>query len=84
MQEFRMLWDPWDEPNVRNFGPIQEREDRHVFLINPHWNLYNSLLPIPRTPEPSISVLSPAYEANPWMLAPQNAHMLPKPDDEES
>ncbi|CAK1546235.1 unnamed protein product [Leptosia nina] len=76
MKEFRKLWDPWDEPNRRNFRPLQERQDRHVLFISPHWNLYNSLLPTPRIPEESISVLSPNYEANLWMLPPQNAYML--------
>lgn len=81
MKEFRKLGDPWDEPNLRNFRTLQEREDRHVFFISPHWNQYNSLLPIPRVPEPSISLLSPAYEANLWMLPPQNAYMLPEEDE---
>ncbi|KAJ0178665.1 hypothetical protein K1T71_005440 [Dendrolimus kikuchii] len=83
MKEFRKLWDPWDEPNLKNFRPIQDGEDRHVFFINPHWNQYNSLLPISRIPEPSISDLSPAYKNNLWMLPPQNAYMLPKPEEEE-
>ncbi|XP_026737149.1 carbonic anhydrase 1-like isoform X2 [Trichoplusia ni] len=72
IREFRKLWDPWDEPNLRNFRPLQEKGERHVFFINPHWCQYNSLLPIPRVPEPSISVLSPAYMKNPKMLPPQN------------
>ncbi|XP_053603806.1 carbonic anhydrase 2-like [Plodia interpunctella] len=83
MKEFRKFWDPWDEPNLRNFRPLQERGERHVLFINAHWNQYNSLLPIPRIPEPSISVLSPAYEKNLWMLPPQNAYMLPEPEPEE-
>ncbi|CAG9794961.1 unnamed protein product [Diatraea saccharalis] len=83
MKEFRKLWNPWDEPNLRNFRPLQEQQDRHVFFISPHWSQYNSLLPIPRVPEPSISVLSPAYQANLWMLPPQNAYMLPEPEPEE-
>ncbi|KOB74950.1 putative major antigen [Operophtera brumata] len=83
IKEFRKLGDPWDEPNLRNFRPLQEREDRHVLFISPHWNQYNSLLPIPRVPEPSISVLSPAYEANLWMLPPQNAYMLPEEEEED-
>ncbi|CAG4916978.1 unnamed protein product [Colias eurytheme] len=78
MKQFRKLWDSWDEPNLRNFRPLQERNDRHVLFINPHWNQYNSLLPIPRVPEDSISVLSPEYMAHPWMLPPQNSYMLPK------
>lgn len=82
MKEFRRLWDPWDEPNLGNFRPVQAREDRHVFLINAHWHQYNSLLPIPRVPEPSISVLSPAYVDNPHLLPPQNAYMIPKPPEE--
>ncbi|XP_021194409.3 carbonic anhydrase 1 [Helicoverpa armigera] len=72
MNEFRRLWGPWDEPNLRNYRPLQERGGRHVFFINPHWAQYNSLLPISRVPEPSISVLSPAYRKNSWMLPPQN------------
>ncbi|KAJ8727704.1 hypothetical protein PYW07_001823 [Mythimna separata] len=72
MKQFRKLWDPWDEPNLRNFRPLQERENRHIFYINPHWCQYNSLLPIPRIPEPSISILSHNYLKNPWMLPPQN------------
>lgn len=72
MNEFRRLWDPWDEPNLGNFRPLQERQDRHIFFINPHWNQYNSLLPIPRVPEPSISLLSLAYRKNSWMLPIQN------------
>ncbi|XP_023944704.2 carbonic anhydrase 2-like [Bicyclus anynana] len=82
MKEFRRLWNPWDEPNLRNFRPLQEKQDRHVFFIRPHWNQYNSLLPIPRLPWPSISIVSPAYQANLWMLPPQNAYMLPKQDIE--
>ncbi|XP_028175796.1 carbonic anhydrase 1-like [Ostrinia furnacalis] len=84
MKAFRKLWDPWDEPNRGNNRPLQEREDRHVFFISPHWSQYNSLLPIPRVPEPSISVLSPAYEANYWMLPPQNAYMIPQPEEEKT
>ncbi|XP_013144971.1 PREDICTED: carbonic anhydrase 3-like [Papilio polytes] len=72
MEQFRKLWDPWDNPNMGNFRPLQDVADRHVFFINAHWNQYNSLLPIPRVPEQSISVPSPAYQANPWMLPPQN------------
>ncbi|KAG6459800.1 carbonic anhydrase 1-like isoform X1 [Manduca sexta] len=83
MKEFRKIWDPWDEPNLRNFRPLQNNEGRHVLFINPHWNKYNSLLPIPRIPEPSISVLSPAYQANPWMLPPQNAYMIPNEDEHQ-
>ncbi|KAL0882604.1 hypothetical protein ABMA27_001042 [Loxostege sticticalis] len=83
MKQFRKLWDPWDEPNLRNYRPLQERGDRHVFFISPHWSQYNSLLPIPRVPEPSISVLSPEYQAKYWMLPPQNAYMIPQPEEEE-
>ena len=73
MEQFRKIWDPWDEPNLGNFRPLQERQDRHIFYINPHWCQYNSLLPIPRVlPEPSISMLSPEYLKKPWMLPPQN------------
>lgn len=82
MNEFRKLWDPWDEPNLRNFRPLQEREGRHIFFVNPHWNQYNSLLPIPRIAEPSISDLSPAYKNNLWMLPKQNAYMLPQDEQE--
>lgn len=78
MKEFRRLWNPWDEPNLGNFRPLQEQGDRHLLFISPHWSQYNSLLPIPRVPEPSISVLSPAYQQNTWMLPPQNAYMLPE------
>ncbi|CAG9137569.1 unnamed protein product [Plutella xylostella] len=78
--EFRKLWDPWDEPLLRNFRELQEREDRHIFFISPHYNQYRSLLPIPRVPEESISILSPAYQANPWMLPPENAYMLEQPE----
>ncbi|KPJ06002.1 Putative carbonic anhydrase 3 [Papilio machaon] len=77
MEQFRKLWDPWDNPNMGNFRPLQDVADRHVFFINAHWNQYNSLLPIPRLPEKSISVLSPAYQANPWMLPPQNRVSIP-------
>lgn len=76
MKEFRKLWNPWDEPNTGNFRPLQEKRTRHLFFISPQWSQYNSLLPIPRIPEPSISILSPAYLANPWMLPPKNAYML--------
>lgn len=79
MKEFRKLWDPWDEPNLGNFRPLQEKQDRHVFFIRPHWSLYNSLLPIPREPEPSMSIISPEYRTKLWMLPPQNAYMLPQP-----
>lgn len=72
MKQFRKLWDPWDQPNLRNYRSLQAREDRHVFFINPHWAQYSSLLPIPRIPQPSISMLSPAYLKNPWMLPAQN------------
>ncbi|OWR55392.1 carbonic anhydrase 2-like isoform X1 [Danaus plexippus] len=84
MKEFRKLWDPWDEPIVRNFRPLQERNDRHVLFIRPHWNQYNSLLPIPRIPEPSISILSPAYQANPWMLPKQNVDLQTQPEKNEN
>ncbi|XP_045766038.1 carbonic anhydrase 2-like [Maniola jurtina] len=80
MKEFRKLWDPWDEPNLRNFRPLQEKEDRHVFFIRPHWNQYNSLLPIPWEPEPSIAIISPEYQAKPWMLPPQNAYTQSQPE----
>ncbi|XP_050343841.1 carbonic anhydrase 2-like [Nymphalis io] len=76
MKEFRKLWNPWDEPNLRNFRPLQERQDRHVFFLSPHWSQYNSLLPVPRIADPSISILSTAYEKHPWMLPPQNANLL--------
>ncbi|XP_021208935.1 carbonic anhydrase 1 isoform X1 [Bombyx mori] len=82
MNEFRQLWDPWDEPNLRNFRPLQQNENRHVFFINSHWSLYNTLLPLPRVPEPSISALSPAYENNLSLLPPQNAYMLPEESKE--
>ncbi|XP_072939617.1 carbonic anhydrase 1-like [Epargyreus clarus] len=81
MKEFRKLWDPWDEPNLRNYRQLKDREDRHVLFICPHWNQYNSLLPIPRVPEPSLSVLSPAYQAHPWMLPAQNAYMQPSAEE---
>ncbi|XP_049870343.1 carbonic anhydrase 2-like [Pectinophora gossypiella] len=68
IKEFRKLWDPWDEPNPGNCRPLQEQKDRKIFLINPHFNLYNSLLPLPTKPEPSISVLSDEYTSKPWML----------------
>ncbi|XP_059049744.1 carbonic anhydrase 1-like [Achroia grisella] len=80
MKEFRKLWDPWDAPNLGNCRPLEETAGRHIFFINPHWNLYNSLLPIPRLPEPSISIFSPAYEQNLSLLPPQNAYMLPAPE----
>ncbi|XP_047984367.1 carbonic anhydrase 1-like [Leguminivora glycinivorella] len=90
MNEFRKLWNPWDEPNLGNFRPLQERGkffvpdddnppeflDRHIWSINPHWNLYNSTLPIPRVPERSISILSPEYRTKWWMLPPQNEYMI--------
>ncbi|XP_039749906.1 carbonic anhydrase 3-like [Pararge aegeria] len=82
MKEFRKLWDPWDEPIIRNFRPLQEKHDRHVFFIRPHWNQYRSLLPIPKLPEPSITIVSPEYRAKPWMFPPQNAYMLPEPEQE--
>ncbi|KAM3967331.1 carbonic anhydrase 1 [Aphomia sociella] len=81
MKEFRKLRDPWNEPNIGNFRPLQEAAERHILFIRPHWNQYNSLLPTPRVPEPSISVLSPAYETKLWLLPPQNAFMLPPPED---
>lgn len=81
MKEFRKLWNPWDEPNLRNFRPLQERHDRHIFFISPHWSQYNSLLPIPRVPEPSIAILSPAYKTRPWLLPPQNADLLPQENE---
>ncbi|XP_075972060.1 carbonic anhydrase 3-like [Anticarsia gemmatalis] len=83
MKVFRKVWNPWDEPLLRNYRPLQERHDRTVFFIRAHWNQYNSLLPIPRIPEESISELSPAYQANLWMLPPQNAYMLPPKETEE-
>ncbi|XP_061710906.1 carbonic anhydrase 1-like [Cydia pomonella] len=90
MNEFRKLWNPWDEPNLGNFRPLQERGkfvipdddnppvtfDRHIWCINPYWNLYNSTLPIPRVPERSISILSPEYRTKWWMLPPQNEYMI--------
>ncbi|XP_068631418.1 carbonic anhydrase 2-like [Battus philenor] len=82
MDEFRKLWDPWDNPNLGNFRPLQDRADRKVFFINPHWNQYNSLLPIPRVPEPSISFLSASYIKYPWLLPPQNRE--PEPNEEEN
>ncbi|CAG5041445.1 unnamed protein product [Parnassius apollo] len=82
MAEFRKLWDPWDEPNLANYRPLQERQDRHVLFINPHWSQYNSLLPIPRIPEQSISILSPAYQEHPWMLPLQNRPPDPKEENE--
>ncbi|XP_047037263.1 uncharacterized protein LOC124642704 [Helicoverpa zea] len=72
LDEFRKLWDPWDEPNQGNFRPLQDRHNRHVFFINPHWAKYNSLLPIPRVDEPGVTTLSQAYQKYPWMLPPQN------------
>lgn len=83
MRAFRKLWDPWDEPNPRNFRELQDRHDRHVLFISPHWNLYNSLLPTPIIPESSISVLSLNYQNNLWMLPPQNAYMLPTEETTE-
>ncbi|VVD04680.1 unnamed protein product [Leptidea sinapis] len=82
MKEFRKLWDPWDEPNLRNFRPLQERQNRQILFINPHWNQYNSLLPTARVlPEESISELSPEYKTKLWMLPPQNAYMIPEPEE---
>lgn len=78
MKEFRKLWNPWDEPNLGNFRPLQEKGNRHLLFISPHWSQYNSLLPILRVPEPSISILSPAYRLNLWMLPLRNAYMLPE------
>ncbi|CAB3239454.1 unnamed protein product [Arctia plantaginis] len=78
MMAFRKIWDAWDEPLLRNFRPLQPRRNRHVFFISPHWSQYNSLLPIPRVPEESISILSPEYQTKLWMLPPQNAYMLPQ------
>ncbi|XP_041970837.1 putative carbonic anhydrase 3 isoform X2 [Aricia agestis] len=81
--EFRKLMDPWDEPLKKNFRTLQERGDRHLFFINPRWSQHNSLLPIRRVPEPSMSVLSPAYQANSWMLPPQNKVNLKTDTQEE-
>lgn len=83
MKEFRKIWDAWDEPLLRNYRPLQPRRDRHVFFISPHWCQYNSLLPIPRIPEESISILSSEYQEKLWMLPPQNAYMLPHEEKEE-
>ncbi|KAJ2952005.1 hypothetical protein O0L34_g4267 [Tuta absoluta] len=84
IQNFRTLYDVWDEPNQGNLKPLQDRHDRHVFFISPHWNLYNSLLPIPRLTEPSISILSDEYKRKTWMLPPQNASLLALLTGEES
>lgn len=80
MKQFHILWDPYDEPIVRNFRPLQARKERTVFFISPHWSQYNSLLPLPKSlPETSISILSKEYATKPWMLPPQNAYMIPEP-----
>ncbi|XP_026322272.1 carbonic anhydrase 2-like isoform X2 [Hyposmocoma kahamanoa] len=77
MKQFHKLWDPYDEPIVRNFRPLQAKEERTVFFISPHWSQYNSLLPLPKSlPETSISILSQEYATKPWMLPPQNAYMM--------
>ncbi|KAI5646577.1 eukaryotic-type carbonic anhydrase domain-containing protein [Phthorimaea operculella] len=92
IQSFRTIWDVWDEPNKGNLRPLEERKNRHVFFINRHWNLYNTLLPIPRIKEPSISILSDEYKRKPWMLPPLNSSLIAlftgnesteKPDDKE-
>ncbi|KAL4706917.1 hypothetical protein ACJJTC_012376 [Scirpophaga incertulas] len=84
MKQFRQLWNPWDEPNLGNFRPLQQRENRHILFITPHWSLYNSLLPIPRVLETSTSALSPKYQANPWMLPPQNMCTIQQSEQKEN
>lgn len=85
IKQFRKLLNPYNEPNRSNFRPLQPREDRTVFFISPHWSQYNSLLPLPRLPEPSISVLSNEYSTKLWMLPRQNAYMIPdEPKNDEN
>lgn len=57
---------------------------RHVWFVNPHWNQYNSTLPIPRVPEPSISELSPEYKNNLWMLPKQNEYMVVAMEEQQN
>lgn len=83
MKEFRKLMNPWDEPLLRNYRPIQQRSGRRLFFFKPHWCLYNSLLPIPVHPDPPITILSPVYMNHPHLLPKQNAYMLEPPEEVE-
>ncbi|GBP17466.1 hypothetical protein EVAR_8814_1 [Eumeta japonica] len=83
MNQFRKLMSYCKEPIQNNYRPLQEREERHVFFINPHWSQYNTLLPIPRILDPSLSILSPVYRDDYSLLPVQNAYMIPKLKEEQ-